>query len=151
MRAGGIRYASRVLLFDPSGRFLLFLEEFPDMPGRARWTTPGGGAEAGERVEETATRELYEETGLLVEDLGAVVHELDFEVRRPSARHAAAHWSFFVHHVDAAFAPSRAGWTPEEQQTVKDVRWWALDELLASREPFTPRVLPTLVERFRWI
>lgn len=149
MGDGSTRFASRILLFDPAGRFLLFLEEFPDMPGLARWITPGGGAEPGERVEETAIRELHEETGLFVPTLGPVVHEVDFQVHRPAARHSFAHWSFFVHTVDAAFEPERTRWTAEEHLTVKDIRWWELDELVVSGDGFAPRDLPSLVERFR--
>lgn len=33
------------------------------------WGIPGGAAEIGERIEETASRELYEETGLNAESL----------------------------------------------------------------------------------
>lgn len=148
MGDGSTRYASRILLFEPTGRFLLFLEEFEDQPGQGRWITPGGGREPGEGPEATAIRELHEETGLRVERLGSVVHELEFAVRRPSAKHSFAHWSFFVYAVDAAFEPSREHWTPDEQRTVRDVRWWSLDELLSSHEPYSPRELPELVARF---
>ncbi|MDR1605259.1 MAG: NUDIX hydrolase [Gracilibacteraceae bacterium] len=36
-------------------------------PGRGRWTLPGGFAEENERAEETAVREVLEETGLSTE------------------------------------------------------------------------------------
>lgn len=148
MEGGGTRYASRVLLFDRSGSILLFLDEFPDLPGRAKWITPGGGADPGETPQETAARELFEETGLVVEDLGPVVHSLGFPVNRPAARHAYSHWDFFVHVVDEPFEPSREHWTDEEHRTVQDVRWWTLDGLLADAHGFAPRNLPELVERF---
>ena len=149
MGDGSTRFASRVLLFDGRGRVLLFLDEFPDLPGQAKWITPGGGAEPGETPEQTAIRELHEETGLLVDDLGPIVHTHDFTVSRPASRHSFAHWDFFVHSVDEAFEPSREFWTPEEHVTVQDIRWWAADELVASGAGFAPRDLPTLIERFR--
>ena len=34
-----------------------------------KWTLPGGGQEKAEKPKETAIRELYEETGLEIEDL----------------------------------------------------------------------------------
>ncbi|MEV6376849.1 NUDIX domain-containing protein [Micromonospora musae] len=58
---------SCVLLVDRDGRLLMQLRD-----GNARyhpnvWGLPGGHAEAGETPEETAERELWEETGLRAE------------------------------------------------------------------------------------
>ncbi|OJX63442.1 MAG: hypothetical protein BGO95_00865 [Micrococcales bacterium 73-13] len=149
MGDGSTRYASRVLLFDGSGRVLLFLEEFPDLPGQAKWITPGGGAEPGETPHQTAVRELHEETGLLVPDLGPIVHSYGFPVNRPGARHSFAHWDFFVHAVDEPFEPSRERWTAEERLTVKDVGWWSAEELGTAGRGYAPFDLTDLIERFR--
>jgi len=149
MGDGSTRFASRILLFDGSGRALLFLDEFPDLPGQAKWITPGGGAEPGETPHETAVRELYEETGLLVDDLGAIVHSYGFPVNRPAARHSFSHWDFFVHRVEEAFEPSREHWTEEELAQVQDWRWWDADELAASGRGYAPFDLPELLRRFR--
>ncbi len=149
MGDGSTRYASRILLFDGSGRILLFLDEFPDLPGQAKWITPGGGAEPGETPQQTATRELYEETGLLVPDLGPIVHSYGFPVNRPAARHSFSHWDFFVHVVPDAFEPSRANWTDEEHLTVKDIGWWSGGDLDTADHGYAPFDLPQLIERFR--
>lgn len=149
MGDGSTRYASRILLFEPGGRVLLFLEEFPDLPGRAKWITPGGGAEPGETSHETAVRELHEETGLLVEDLGPIVHSYGFPVNRPGARHSHSHWDFFVYEVDEMFEPSHELWTAEEHETVKDIAWWSADDLREAEQGYAPFDLPDLVDRFR--
>ncbi len=149
MGDGSTRFASRVLLFDPEGRVLLFLDEFPDLPGRAKWITPGGGVEPGESAHEAAVRELFEETGLRVEDLGGIVHTFEFPVDRPSAKHSFSHWDFYVHTVEAPFEPSRENWTDEERATVQDWRWWSADELEATDHRYAPFDLPELIRRFR--
>ena len=149
MGDGSTRHASRILLYDRDGRVLLFLEDFPDLPGQGKWITPGGGAEPGETPQQTATRELHEETGLLVPDLGPIVHSFGFPVNRPTARHSYAHWDFFVHAVDAAFEPSRERWTPEELVSVKDVGWWSAGEVAGLPHGYAPQDLPALIERFR--
>ena len=50
---------------DSEGRFLLVLRT--KAPEAGTWTVPGGSAEPGETLEETAAREVLEETGIVVE------------------------------------------------------------------------------------
>src|SRR5438132_4082624 len=50
------------LIFDDQGRILLGHRRDIDW-----WNLPGGGMEAGETVDEALRREVYEETGLVVE------------------------------------------------------------------------------------
>lgn len=46
----------------------LLLEKRKEMPGRGKWTIPGGLVELGELCEQTVTREVWEETNLLVQE-----------------------------------------------------------------------------------
>src|SRR3954464_7051711 len=66
---GTARDASRILLLDESDRLLLFRSDgsftFDGSNGATSLGfTPGGGREGDETPEETARRELWEETGL---------------------------------------------------------------------------------------
>jgi ADP-ribose pyrophosphatase YjhB (NUDIX family) len=141
-----LRATSRVLLFDRDDRILLFLTKAPDSSGVARWLTPGGGVDAGETFEEAARRELFEETGLVVANLGNPVWTHDFEVAWDAADHDTGHAEFFVHVTDA-FEPAQENWTEEEQIDVLEHRWWTLAELLAERPRFEPAELIELVRR----
>lgn len=122
---------------------------FADAGGVPHWLTPGGGADPGETPHETAVRELFEETGLRVDDLGELVASLDFDVNRPNARHSHAHWDFFRYVVDEPFEPSRDDWTDDERVDITGARWWTLNELIASGEAYSPRILPRLIAEHR--
>ncbi|MFC4004288.1 NUDIX hydrolase [Prauserella oleivorans] len=58
------------ILHDDAGRLLLIQRAHE--PGRGRWSLPGGRVEPGETDEAAVTREVAEETGLVVEP-GALV------------------------------------------------------------------------------
>jgi 8-oxo-dGTP pyrophosphatase MutT (NUDIX family) len=138
------RVTSRVLLFDRDQRFLLFLTTAPDTSGVARWLTPGGGVDPGESPHEAAVRELQEETGLVLTDLGDPVWSHDFEVAWDAADHDTGHAVFYRAETDA-FEPSDALWTDDERVDVLAHRWWTLDELAATTDRFEPTELVRIV------
>jgi 8-oxo-dGTP pyrophosphatase MutT (NUDIX family) len=138
------RLTSRVLLFDRDGRILLFLTIAPDTSGVARWLTPGGGVDPGETHHEAAVRELEEETGLVIPNLGEPVWSHDFEVAWDAADHDTGHAVFYTATVDA-FEPSKEQWTDEERVDVLESRWWTLAELAATDDPYEPAELVELV------
>ncbi|MDO7881867.1 NUDIX hydrolase [Salinibacterium soli] len=147
MKAVGVhRLTSRVLLFDRDDRILLFLTTAPDSSGMARWITPGGGVDPGESHHEAAVRELFEETGLRIDELGAPVWAHDFDVEWDDADHDTGHAEFYTAVVDA-FDPSSEHWTDEERIDVLAHRWWSLAELISTDEPFEPKELVSLVRR----
>ena len=140
------RLTSRVLLLDRDNRILLFLTKAPDTSGVARWLTPGGGVDPGETHHEAALRELEEETGLVLEDVGEPVWSHDFVVQWDAADHDTGHAEFYTATVDA-FEPSDAQWTDDERVDVLAHKWWTLSELLATDEPYEPAELVNLVRR----
>ena len=62
-----IRRAVRAAVLDPDDRIMLVRFEFPNV---TVWATPGGGQEPGEDDEATVRRELHEELGLRVDEIG---------------------------------------------------------------------------------
>jgi len=56
-----LRPAARVLVIDEQSRLLLFRLNTGD---RDVWIVPGGTVEPGETPEQTASRKLWEETGI---------------------------------------------------------------------------------------
>jgi len=138
------RASSRVLLFDRDQRFLLFLTTAPDTSGVARWLTPGGGVDPGESHYDAAVRELEEETGLVLTELGEPVWSHDFVAEWDAADHDTGHAVFYAAVTDA-FEPSDAHWTDDERVDVLEHRWWTLDELAATTDRFEPTELVSVI------
>jgi 8-oxo-dGTP pyrophosphatase MutT (NUDIX family) len=142
-----LRTAARVVVVDPDGRVLLFGSRLVDLetpPGPVLyWYTPGGRTEPGESARITATRELAEEIGLVV-DPGAL--EGPVWLRRVVAPllgelydHRETYFVLrdVVHEVDVS------GQTELEAYEDQPWRWWSVAEIAASEEMFVPRELAT--------
>ncbi len=142
------RDSARVVVLDGAGRVLLF-ETFDDYLGRSFWITPGGGLEPGESPAQTATRELFEETGLLAPP-GAVFGPVAVASGEWEFRGTPLAWTdtFFACVVDALTIDDR-GWTPLEREFTRSWRWWHPDELDATDETIFPVGLAELARRLR--
>lgn len=66
------RNSARLLAINPAKQILLFHFQHKGdaLDGHNHWATPGGGLEQGESFEAAAVRELFEETGLRVVNVG---------------------------------------------------------------------------------
>jgi len=111
-------------IFDAAGRVLLVHHGY----GRRNWELPGGGSEPGESPDETARRELHEETGLdaTIERLTGVYYETEHE-RGP-----------FLHFVFRCRAPGDAVPTPNPPE-IAEVGYWPIDDLPRPMSDFTER------------
>jgi 8-oxo-dGTP diphosphatase len=124
------------MVFDPAGRVLLIRCVALRSDGEFRfWLTPGGEIEMGETPIDAARRELREELGLTVEVAGPVYTEAtQFE-----------HQGEMRDNVDFVFTarceaeePALRGVTADEIELMKEIRWWAAEEILASTERIFP-------------
>jgi mutator protein MutT len=62
------------VIVDERGHVVLIKRRYDPLAGR--WSLPGGAVELGETLEESVTREMLEETGLVV-DVGPVIEVFD--------------------------------------------------------------------------
>lgn len=140
----GLRRTSRIVLMDETGAALLFFTAAPDSTRFARWITPGGGVDPGESHEQAAIRELFEETGLVVDTVGEPVWSLDFDVAWDEADHDQGHAEYYLVPCER-FDPVSTNWTDSEHVDMTRHGWFTADELLRCGEPFEPYDLPRLL------
>lgn len=138
------REAARVILVDPRGYTLLFRGGDPDTPGDDYWFTPGGGLEPGESLQQAARREVLEEVGVSLRELGSPVlrEEIVFPFMGKSVHQKQV---FFLVHLDSSEV-SVTGWNELERRTVRAYRWWAMDEIQNSQERIYPPNLVSLMK-----
>ncbi len=130
----------RVLLIGPDNRLLLLrFEDTRLNEGKVFWATVGGGLEDGESVADGARREILEETGLGDAVLGPVVW-LDDVVIRIDGEPVFFRESYIVAHARTT-ALSFHGWTDLEREVIKEMRWFAADEIASWPEKIYPDVL----------
>ena len=143
------RETARVLLYTPENKILLLKTHFdPEVGLPPRWLTPGGGIDEGETPKLAAVRELYEETGLVLDqsDLGEPV--LETEGRWDWADGLSYHTykdTIFEYQTDA-FELDTSGFTADEYRDVLEYKWWSVEELLASDESVGPHELRSFIE-----
>jgi 8-oxo-dGTP pyrophosphatase MutT (NUDIX family) len=125
------RAAARLLVLDPG----------------TNWALPGGGIEPGETPEQAAIRELHEETGIIVDDVGASVGERSYKMRLPSGEVVAGHETYFLVRIASAADISRDGWTKLETEIIAEHRWWTVDDLRATSETVYPINLMTMLQQ----
>ena len=119
---GGAVLLIRFVVMRPDGEFLF-------------WALPGGEIEAGETEIEAATRELREELGIGV------------KVEGPVYRDANQFWhqGEMQDNVDFLFRaecgreePRLIGFTTDEKEIMKELRWWSEAEIEVSEERIFP-------------
>ena len=141
-----IRKSARIIVINPSGAVLLVRANDsapvdPDKPHiLAYWVPPGGGVEAGESYERAAMRELEEETGIELSEVGPQIwaRERDLMYRGELNR--------YVEHYFVAWADAPRTLRNRTMEKIEEIRWWTLDEMRASRETFLPERFPELIE-----
>lgn len=142
------REAARVLLLDGAGRVLLIQGHDPAVvDGERWWFTPGGGLEPGESLEQAARRELWEETGLHVDELEGPVAERTTTFPFDGLLYR-QHELYLVGRVAGTDVEVRpTAHTDLELRSVLRWRWWTVEELLATTEQVHPEWLAAVVSR----
>lgn len=139
------RDSARLLIINSLNQVLLFRfrHENDALAGKTYWATPGGGVKSGETFEQAAIRELREETGIYVNDVGQPLTERTFEMTLPGGEVVLANERFYLIKV-ADEAISTSGWTENEKTVIDDYHWWDLNELRNTDDVVYPSNIPDI-------
>ena len=148
MATSRLRHAARGIILDEHDHILLchFAPPHPAVPEGATgvWAVPGGGIEPGERRLDALRRELFEETGLVVDaDPPHVWHQEVFGAGQDETYDGVVNDYYLVR--TRQFAP-RGALSDEEiaAECISEMRWWALGDIRAAQATlFSPRDLAT--------
>jgi 8-oxo-dGTP diphosphatase len=129
MRADWTRVGAYVLCRDEAERVLLTRFALPIHPEHGKWTMPGGGMEWSESAQETARRELLEETGLTA-TIGSVAGVLSRWIpAEESFRGGSGHVISILFHAVGARGQLRTEF--KDLDTTDAAQWFSLDEIKA--------------------
>jgi 8-oxo-dGTP pyrophosphatase MutT (NUDIX family) len=140
------RISAKVLLVTAEREVLLMSAVDPLDPGRpSHWFPVGGGVDNGESLASAAIREVREETGFVLQEVGAPIM-----TRCASFEFEGVHYeqdeTYYLARVER-FEPSTEEWTEVERRSMSGWRWWTLEELRTTDETVFPENLAEVVER----
>lgn len=133
------RQAIRAVMLTPTGRMLLMQAQEPASDFTV-WFAPGGGIEPNESPADCLRREIHEETGQVIRDIGPLIWH----------RHHVFDWNgtTISQHEDFHLVPI-AEFDPDfttnpsqsELMAFRQFKWWTPAEIAASDDVFAPRLL----------
>lgn len=130
------------MLLDEQDRVLLIRATDPPT-GRQWWYPVGGGVESGESLQQAASREAYEETGLAELPEGTLVWTRDHTYQY-DGRTSDVHEDWLLHSVQH-FDPAPAGLSDYEARSVLGFHWWRAEELSRTSDTVFPPSLGDLL------
>jgi 8-oxo-dGTP pyrophosphatase MutT (NUDIX family) len=126
------RPSARALITDPDDRILLLrvrdaVALNASDPVTNYWITVGGGVEPGETFESAIVREIFEETGHVVEDPGPCIWRRRKSITDAAGVTRATDERYFWCPVSSAEL-TRDKLNQYERTYIQEFRWWSIDD-----------------------
>lgn len=126
-----------VLVKNSDGRLLLVKKADGVGPYAGSYLTPGGGVETGERADDAALRELYEETGVKVSNLRRVFFDDDIT---PDWQGVPRHFIGLMYTGDYESGDLKP--TEGDDDNLEVIKWFSVEELKTL--PLSPPLVKLL-------
>ncbi|MBS45773.1 MAG: hypothetical protein CMH83_21895 [Nocardioides sp.] len=142
-----VRHTARVVPVNEDGAALMLLDQNPDLPGVLRWGTIGGAIDEGETLEQAVVREMFEETGIRIDEASLVG---PFHSDRRDFTYGGVHYvgdaTFFAMPLAGDVEVSFEHLEAAEVGNVFEARWLTTEELAADGRMVAP-TLPEVLRR----
>ena len=140
------RHSSRLLIFNSRCEVLLFRFVFQEgaLKGSDFWATPGGGLEGNETYEQAAKRELFEETGLVL-NVGEQIGQRTAIFQLPNGEYVEADERYFCVKT-ANNDVDKSNRSLQELDVIKEHHWWSRDELFETDKTVFPENILGLID-----
>jgi ADP-ribose pyrophosphatase YjhB (NUDIX family) len=139
------RIGARVLLLDEHDRVLLMHARDPDDPDHHWWELPGGGLDPCETLEQAAMREVAEETGIELNQLGPQVWIRESRFRYRNRDHHRIDHVFLARHP-GGIATVATKPTENEKLGLIEQAWFTDAQLHDCIDKLVPPELPALLD-----
>ncbi|MET9001745.1 NUDIX domain-containing protein [Amycolatopsis sp. NPDC004169] len=140
-----LRVGARVLLLNAADEVLLIHARDPDDPGHHWWELPAGGQDTGEQLEDTARREIAEETGLVVDEIGRKLWTRESRFTyRGREHHRIDH--VYLARTDHTAPRTTTRHTTNERAGLIERRWWSAAAISSCHDKLLPAELPDLLQ-----
>ncbi|VVJ21493.1 Dihydroneopterin triphosphate pyrophosphohydolase [Amycolatopsis camponoti] len=143
-RERAIRIGARILLLNVVDEVLLIHARDPDDPSHHWWELPGGGQEPGEELEDTARREIAEETGLVIDELGRKLWTRESRFTYRGREHQRLDHVYLAR-TDDTSPRIATQHSANERAGLIEHRWWPAAAVSACHDKLLPAELPDLL------